>query len=76
MSTQSDSTRDRLIEVQHIHTRFGAAVVHDDVSLTIDKGEVFAIAGGNGSGKSVLSARDDLAATTDRGRYSNLWPKH
>ena len=54
MSTQSDSTRDRLIEVQHIHTRFGAAVVHDDVSLTIDKGEVFAIAGGNGSGKSVL----------------------
>jgi len=43
-----------LIEVSHIHTRFGAAVVHEDVSLTINKGEVFAIAGGNGSGKSVL----------------------
>lgn len=43
-----------VIEVSHISTRFGAAVVHDDVSLTIDKGEVFAIAGGNGSGKSVL----------------------
>jgi phospholipid/cholesterol/gamma-HCH transport system ATP-binding protein len=46
--------RTTLIEVNHIHTRFGAAVVHEDVSLTIDKGEVFAIAGGNGSGKSVL----------------------
>jgi len=46
--------RDPLIEVKHIHTRFGAAVVHDDINLTIEKGEVFAIAGGNGSGKSVL----------------------
>jgi phospholipid/cholesterol/gamma-HCH transport system ATP-binding protein len=43
-----------VIEVSHISTRFGAAVVHDDVSLTINKGEVFAIAGGNGCGKSVL----------------------
>ncbi len=43
-----------IIDVAHIHTRFGAAVVHEDVSMTIDKGEVFAIAGGNGCGKSVL----------------------
>src|SRR5512142_3314227 len=43
-----------LIEVRHIATRFGSAVVHEDVSLTVNKGEVFAIAGGNGSGKSVL----------------------
>lgn len=43
-----------LIEVSHIHTRFGAAVVHDDITMTIEKGEVFAVAGGNGSGKSVL----------------------
>ena len=54
MSTKSEAPRDALIDVRHIHTRFGAAIVHDDVSLTIDKGEVFAIAGGNGSGKSVL----------------------
>ena len=56
MNSLSETTdgRIKVIEVSHISTRFGAAVVHDDVSLTIDKGEVFAIAGGNGSGKSVL----------------------
>jgi phospholipid/cholesterol/gamma-HCH transport system ATP-binding protein len=56
MSSPLDLTepRDPLIEVRHIRTRFGAAVVHDDVSLTVHRHEVFAIAGGNGSGKSVL----------------------
>ncbi len=43
-----------LIDVRHVSTRFGEAVVHDDVSLTVYRGEVFAIAGGNGSGKSTL----------------------
>jgi phospholipid/cholesterol/gamma-HCH transport system ATP-binding protein len=43
-----------IIEVSHVCTRFGKAVVHEDVSLTIGQGEVFAIAGGNGSGKSTL----------------------
>ncbi len=46
--------RSPLIRVSHVQTRFGSAVVHDDVSLTVNRDEVFAIAGGNGSGKSVL----------------------
>jgi phospholipid/cholesterol/gamma-HCH transport system ATP-binding protein len=56
MNAHSSATefREPLIEVRHIHSRFGAAVVHEDVSLTINRGEVFAIAGGNGTGKSVL----------------------
>ena len=29
-------------------------MVHDDVSLAVQRGEVFAIAGGNGYGKSTL----------------------
>jgi phospholipid/cholesterol/gamma-HCH transport system ATP-binding protein len=47
-------SRAPVIEVSHVNTRFGTAVVHEDVSLTVYQGEVFAIAGGNGSGKSVL----------------------
>ena len=51
---QPSEPRYPMIEVSHIHTSFGSAVVHDDISLTVNKDEVFAIAGGNGSGKSVL----------------------
>ena len=53
MNSAVNEPRGPLIEVSHIHTRFGAAVVHDNVSLTVNRDEVFAIAGGNGSGKSV-----------------------
>ena len=61
---------DSLIEVSHICTRSGAATVHDDVSLTIKKDEVFAIAGGNGSGKSVLMR--EMILLTERGRGVRL----
>ena len=43
-----------VIEVDHVSTRFGGAVVHADISLSVQRGEVFAIAGGNGCGKSTL----------------------
>jgi phospholipid/cholesterol/gamma-HCH transport system ATP-binding protein len=43
-----------VIEVNHVTTKFGNSVVHDDVSLSVQRGEVFAIAGGNGCGKSTL----------------------
>ncbi len=43
-----------LIDVSHVSTLVGKAVVHADASLSVQQGEVFAIAGGNGSGKSTL----------------------
>ena len=43
-----------LIEVSHVSTRFGPAIIHDDISLSVRRGEIFAIAGGNGCGKSTL----------------------
>ncbi|HEY3356762.1 MAG TPA: ATP-binding cassette domain-containing protein [Polyangia bacterium] len=43
-----------VIEVRDVTTRFGANLVHDHVSLRVEPREVFGIAGGSGSGKTVL----------------------
>lgn len=45
---------DTVISVEGLVTRFGDAVLHDGVALTVQRGEVFAIAGPSGCGKSTL----------------------
>ena len=45
---------DPVIEIDAVRTRFGAQVVHDGVDLRIGRGELVALVGGSGSGKSVL----------------------
>ncbi|EKD54846.1 MAG: ABC transporter, ATP binding protein [uncultured bacterium] len=47
-------TMQALIEIKHLKTTLGNTPVHKDLTLSIQPGEIFAIAGGSGSGKTVL----------------------
>ena len=43
-----------VLEVEGIVTRFGRTTIHDGVSFAVARGQVLAIIGGSGTGKSVL----------------------
>jgi phospholipid/cholesterol/gamma-HCH transport system ATP-binding protein len=42
------------VEVRGLSNRFGAQVVHDELDMCVQHGEIFGVVGGSGSGKSVL----------------------
>jgi phospholipid/cholesterol/gamma-HCH transport system ATP-binding protein len=45
---------ERVLEVQDLVTRFGAERIHDGVSFSVRRGEMVALIGASGTGKSVL----------------------
>ena len=47
-------TGDHPIKVKGLVNRFGDNVIHEDLSLTVNKGEIIGVVGGSGTGKSVL----------------------
>src|SRR5664279_1212794 len=54
MSVRTRRRGEPMLSARGIVNRFGNQVVHDKVSLDIFAGEIIGIAGGSGSGKSVL----------------------
>ena len=45
---------DPIIRVEHLTARYGPRLIFDDVSFEVQRGEVFVILGGSGSGKSTM----------------------
>jgi phospholipid/cholesterol/gamma-HCH transport system ATP-binding protein len=43
-----------IIEVEGLYTRFGTHVVHENIGLCVQRGEVLTLVGGSGSGKTAL----------------------
>jgi phospholipid/cholesterol/gamma-HCH transport system ATP-binding protein len=54
MMSPENGAAERVIEIRHLSTRFGKTVIHDDISLEVMRGEVFALVGASGGGKSML----------------------
>ncbi|NDL56561.1 ABC transporter ATP-binding protein [Phytoactinopolyspora mesophila] len=61
-----------IIEVENLHKRYGETVAVDDVSFTVDKGEIFGILGPNGAGKTTTVECIEGLRKPDRGNVRVL----
>jgi len=61
-----------MVVVDNVVTAFGSHVVHNGVSLHVNKGEIFGLLGGSGSGKTVLMREMILLNQPRSGRIEVL----
>ncbi len=61
-----------VIEIEHLHKRYGDVTAVEDVSLTVDRGEILGIVGVNGAGKTTTIRMRQRPHAPDRGRISVL----
>ena len=54
MEQNEKNNGEAIVEFRHITKRFPGIVANDDINLAVKKGEIFALLGENGAGKSVL----------------------
>ena len=57
-----------LLQVEHLSKSYGALAVTQDVSLTVEPGEIHALIGPNGAGKTTLVGQIAGSIRPDRGR--------
>jgi ABC-2 type transport system ATP-binding protein len=74
----SDRSLAPVIDVAHVHKAYGTTVAVDDVSFTVNAGEIFGVLGRNGAGKTTTVECVTGLRTPDRGSISvlNLDPRH
>ena len=52
--TEESGAPERLVEVRGLLSQFGDRVIHENLDLDLERGEVLGVVGGSGSGKTVL----------------------
>ena len=59
-----------LIQIENLRTQFGRTIIHNNLNLSIKRGEILSIVGGSGTGKTVLLRQMLLLEKPSQGRIT------